>query len=136
MVETGSLNEYASRMLFLPGVEPPFCVAKSQLPGSFSLPSFPPAKMLSLRFGSGLWLTGETFCQSVLQRGARRLVAVTTLEGGARAAGSVSPASGTASARAAANASAPSAAKSEMTRTSSSAARIMRAAGTEPCMRE
>ena len=53
-------------MLFLPGVEPPFCVAKFQLPGSLSLPSFPPAKMLSLRFGSGLWLTGETFCQSVL----------------------------------------------------------------------
>src|SRR5215204_6221590 len=65
LLETGSLTEYASRMLFLPGVDPPFCVAKFQLPGSFSLPSLPPAKMLSLRFGSGLWFTPATFCQSV-----------------------------------------------------------------------
>ena len=47
-------------MLFLPGVEPPSWVAKFQLPGSFSLPSVPPAKMLSFALGSGAGLIGLT----------------------------------------------------------------------------
>ncbi len=109
-------------------------MAKVQLPGAFSLPALPPAKTLSLRFGSGLWLTGETFCQSV-----RSTVLAAWLpsppskvEPGS---GLGEPASGTASARAATKASAPSAARSEIARTSERA-RIMRAAGTEPCMRK